>query len=47
MLFAAKWNVPQAAEELGMLATEESWEQVKVAFAEYCKHHKATWTLSD
>ena len=37
MLFIAKWNVPQAAEALGLVACEDSWVQVKRDFREYCK----------
>ena len=36
MLFTAKWNVPQAAEALGLVACEDSWDFVKREFAEYC-----------
>jgi hypothetical protein len=35
-LYRAKWNVPQAAEKLGLAANEENWELVKVMFREYC-----------
>ena len=38
MLFHAKWNVPRAAEALGLPANEESWEKVKKDF------HR--WTVS-
>ena len=37
MLFTAKWNVPQAAEALGLTACEDSWDFVKRGFAEYCE----------
>jgi hypothetical protein len=46
-LFTAKWNIPQAAKEMGMSASEESWNLVKVLFAEYCKEHSSTWAPSD
>ena len=36
MLFTAKWNVPQAADALGLPACESSWDFVKREFAEYC-----------
>ena len=36
MLFRAKWNVPQAAEAMGLSACKESWEEVKILFAEWC-----------
>lgn len=36
MLFTAKWNIPKAAEALGLVACEDSWEQVKRDFSEYC-----------
>ncbi len=38
MLFTARWNVPRAAEALGLVACEESWDRVKVEFRE--------WTVS-
>ena len=41
MLFSAKWNVPQAAEALGLTACEESWDFVKQNFKEYCKVNAA------
>ena len=37
MLFTAKWNVPQAAEALGLVACEDSWDQVKQDFSEFCR----------
>ena len=39
MLFTAKWNVPQAAEALGLVPCEDSWEYVKRDFAEYCEEN--------
>ena len=36
MLYRAKWNVPQAAEGLGLPACEGSWERVKAEFREWC-----------
>jgi len=39
MLFTAKWNVPQAAEALGLPACKESWEKVKDLFKVYCREH--------
>lgn len=36
MLYRARWNVPKAAEALGFSACEKSWEQVKVAFKDWC-----------
>ena len=35
-LYGAKWNVPQAAEKLGLAANRENWELVKDMFREYC-----------
>ena len=37
MLFTAKWNIPKAAEALGLVACEDSWEQVKRDFSEFCR----------
>ena len=37
MLVTAKWNVPQAAEALGLPACEDSWEHVKREFELYCE----------
>ena len=39
MLFTAKWNVPQAAEALGLVPCEDSWEYVKQDFALYCEEN--------
>jgi hypothetical protein len=38
MLFTARWNVPRAAEALGLPACETSWEEVKEQFRQ--------WTVS-
>jgi len=35
MLFHAKWNVPQAAEAMGLPACEASWRQVKEEFRQW------------
>ena len=35
-LYGAKWNIPQATEKLGLAASGENWELVKVMFREYC-----------
>jgi hypothetical protein len=35
MLFTARWNVPRAAEALGLVACEESWDRVKVEFRQW------------
>ena len=35
MLYRAKWNVPRAAEALGLPACEESWELVKQQFRKW------------
>lgn len=37
MLFRAKWNIPQAADAMGMAATEGNWLTVKTRFADYCR----------
>ena len=44
MLFRAKWNVPRAAEALGLPPCEESWEEVKVQFAEWCAKQPLVYT---
>jgi hypothetical protein len=36
MLFRAKWNIPRATVELGLLSTETNWEDVKSQFKDYC-----------
>ena len=36
MLYHARWNVPQAAEALGLPPCEESWYEVKKRFSEWC-----------
>jgi len=38
-LFTAQWNIPQAAAALGKPASEESWEETKELFREYCLEH--------
>jgi len=38
-LFTAQWNIPQAAAALGKPASEESWEETKELFREYCVEH--------
>jgi hypothetical protein len=35
MLFTARWNVPRAAEALGLPACESSWEEVKEQFRQW------------
>ena len=32
MLFAAKWNVPTAADNCGL-----TWKEMKITFNEYCR----------
>ena len=39
MLFTAKWNVPQAAEALGLPACNDSWDEVREMFRDFCKDH--------
>jgi hypothetical protein len=39
MLFTAKWNVPQAADALGLPACNDSWDEVKEQFRDFCKDH--------
>ena len=36
LLFTAKWNVPKAAEAIGLVPCEDSWEYVKREFELYC-----------
>ena len=38
MLFAAKWNVPQAAKHCGLTTKE-----MKITFNEYCALHPKSW----
>lgn len=40
MLFRAKWNVPTAANALGLPLCEKSWEEVKAAFRDWCVANK-------
>lgn len=47
MLFRAKWNIPQAAQSLGMVNTEKSWEAVKGLFSDYCTITATTFRLDD
>ena len=35
MLFIARWNVPKAAEAMGLPSNGESWEQVKQEFRQW------------
>jgi hypothetical protein len=43
MLFRAKWNIPQASLALGKVPCEESWEEVKILFREYCAKTPKTY----
>lgn len=47
MLFRAKWNIPQAAQSLGMVNTEKSWEAVKDLFSDHCAITPTTFRLDD
>lgn len=38
MLFAAKWNLPKAAQYCGL-----SNKEMKITFNEYCNFHKPTY----
>jgi len=40
MLFAAKWNVPEAAANCGLTTKE-----MKITFNEYCLLHPPTYVL--
>jgi len=35
MLYCARWNVPRAAEAMGLPACEASWEEVKKQFRKW------------
>jgi hypothetical protein len=35
MLYRARWNVPRAAEAMGLPACEASWEKVKEQFRQW------------
>lgn len=37
-LFAAKWNVPRAADHCGL-----SWKETMIVFSEYCTLHPPTY----
>jgi hypothetical protein len=39
MLYRAKWNVPRAAQEMGLPTCETSWEEVKRQFREWAISH--------
>ena len=43
MLFRAKWNIPQASAAMGKVPCEESWEEVKIAFREWCTRQPKTY----
>jgi hypothetical protein len=43
MLFRARWNIPQAAAAMGLEANERVWEEVKVAFREWCIRQSKTY----
>jgi hypothetical protein len=45
-LFAAKWNIPQAAASLGMCASQKDWEELKLQFRHYCKLNPALYGSS-
>ena len=46
MLFTAKWNVPKAAEVMGLPACSESWEETKILFREFCREHPPVHTFT-
>jgi hypothetical protein len=46
MLFTAKWNVPKAAEAMGLPACSESWEETKILFREFCREHPPVHTFT-
>lgn len=45
MLFRAKWNVPTAANALGLPLCEKSWEEVKAAFRDWCVANKPDYEV--
>jgi hypothetical protein len=47
MLFTARWNVPRAAEALGLVACEESWERVKVEFRQWAVSRPVRYGFPD
>jgi hypothetical protein len=47
MLFTARWNVPRAAEALGLVACEESWEHVKVEFRQWAVSRPVRYGFPD
>ena len=46
MLFRAKWNIPQAAAALGLVACETSWHRVKTEFREWCVANGPDYNVS-
>ena len=40
MLFAARWNVPQAAKNCNL-----TWKEMKITFNEYCRLHSPTYVV--
>ena len=42
MLFAAKWNLPKAAEHCNLTNKE-----MKITFNEYCAFHPPTWEIGN
>jgi len=42
MLFSAKWNDPQAAENCNL-----TWKEMKITFNEYCRFHEPTYKPSN
>jgi hypothetical protein len=47
MLFTARWNIPQASKHLGKVPAEESWEETKIEFRQYCVEHPVVWSVED
>lgn len=46
LLFAAKINIPQACEIVGMEQSESSWETMKKQFAAWCKEQPITYRFT-
>ena len=44
LLFQAKWNIPRAAKALGLEANEETWQELKHSFSEWCSVQPLTYT---
>jgi len=41
-LFAARWNVPKAADHCGL-----SWKEMKITFSEYARLNPPTYNVTE